>query len=404
MATCLVPAGAARRCSWALVLSLFITPAGLAQWSYDTSRGTPPQEPAKDSGGDAHDGVEHVASRTPWNDRSASATSLDPSPALEQLSNTLRSVVEDIQPSIVHIEAQKQSKDANTAGSTITEAGAGVLLSIADRPAILTNFHVIRESREDAIDIFLSDGRLIHPQKSWWDESTDVAVLGIESAPNLRLAAVGDSSQLRIGDFVLAYGSPFGLSYSVSHGIVSAKGRRNLDLGIGSVKIQDFIQTDAAINPGNSGGPLLNLKGEVIALNTAMASNSGGNDGIGFSIPINLAMDVAERLVREGRVPRPYLGVGLDPDFDGRRQGIKALESVRGARVTRVATGSPAATAGVRAGDIIARVNEVSVEDDGHLMNLVGTLRLDGPCKLSILREGKPVEVAVRLQERPGTF
>ncbi|HEY6564522.1 MAG TPA: trypsin-like peptidase domain-containing protein, partial [Pirellulaceae bacterium] len=304
---------------------------------------------------------------------------------LDRMSSALRSVVARIQPSIVHIEAVKKNPDADAQGNSLREAGSGVIVPILNQPHILTNYHVIRGTPRESVDVQLADGRVFHPQQIWFDESTDVAVLRIED-PDLLAARVGNSDQIELGDFVLAYGSPFGLSYSVSHGIVSAKGRRNLDLGIGSVRIQDFIQTDAAINPGNSGGPLLNLRGEVVGLNTAIASNSGGNEGIGFSIPVNLAVRVAEQLIREGAVSRPRLGVKLDREYMGTDSRRRGNHVAAGARVADVYGGSAAAAAGVRTGDIIAQLNQVAVEDDGHLMFLVGTLPSDQPCSLVVER------------------
>ena len=155
--------------------------------------------------------------------------------------------------------------------------------------------------------------------------TTDVAVLAV-SAPDLTAAPLGDSDRMEIGDFVLAVGSPFGLSHSVTFGIISAKGRRDLHLGeVDTVQFQDFLQTDAAINPGNSGGPLVNLRGEVIGINTAIASNSGGNEGIGFAIPVNMFMTVARQLIETGKVTRAFLGVNMLEvgvrSGDGRRVG-----------------------------------------------------------------------------------
>ena len=158
---------------------------------------------------------------------------------------------------------------------------------------VLTNRHVVKYANPKDIKIRLSDGRLIHPKKIWEDRKTDVAVMKVQ-APQLVPARLGKSDKVEIGDFVLAIGSPFGLRQSVTYGIVSAKGRHDLDLGEGDVEYQNFIQTDAAINPGNSGGPLVNLRGEVVGMNTAIASSSGGNEGIGFSIPIRNVLHIAE--------------------------------------------------------------------------------------------------------------
>jgi len=182
---------------------------------------------------------------------------------------------------------------AETQQRRTQSAGSGVIIERKDHYYVLTNWHVIRGAAPAAIKINLADGRCLHPTDVLKDAQTDVAVLPV-SAPDLVAASVGDSDRMQIGDFVLAVGSPFGLSHSVTFGIISAKGRRDLRLGNSAVHFQDFLQTDAAINPGNSGGPLVNLHGEVIGINTAIASNSGGNEGIGFSIPINQARRVAE--------------------------------------------------------------------------------------------------------------
>ena len=177
---------------------------------------------------------------------------------------------------------------------------------------VLTNRHVIKHATLDNIHIRLASGQEVFPIRVWADLETDVAVMAVDS-PNVVPARLGDSGNVEIGDFVLAVGSPFGLSHSVTYGIISAKGRRDLQLGVEGVRYQDFFQTDAAINPGNSGGPLLNLRGEVIGINTAIASSSGGNEGIGFTIPINIAMFVAKQLIDQGSVVRAMLGVTSIP-------------------------------------------------------------------------------------------
>ena len=197
---------------------------------------------------------------------------------------------------------------------------------------VLTNRHVFRDAPADGIRIYLADGRQLHPQRVLEDEETDVGVLPIEAA-DLIASPVGDSERMEIGDFVLAVGSPFGLSHSVTFGIISARGRHDLQLGDDSVRFQDFLQTDAAINPGNSGGPLCNLRGEIIGINTAIASNSGGNEGIGFSIPINLFMAVARQLIDTGKVTRAFLGVSLDAKFGPAMAAELGMARATGTRV-----------------------------------------------------------------------
>ena len=215
-----------------------------------------------------------------------------------------------------------------------------------------------------------------------------------------RLAFPADSSKLEMGDFVLAVGSPFGLSHSVTYGIVSAKGRRDLEVGANGVQYQDFIQTDAAINPGNSGGPLLNLKGEVVGINTAIFSSSGGNEGIGFAIPINSVSFVAEQLAKKGRVSRAYLGVHLDSRFDDKKAKALGLKSVFGAKVSGITPNSPAAKADLQVDDVILKFNGVNIEDDAHLINLVSMTKLGAKVTVTVLRNRKTMEVEVVLTRR----
>jgi serine protease Do len=222
----------------------------------------------------------------------------------------------------------------------------------------------------------------------------------------LLASRIGNSNDVEIGDFVLAVGSPFGLSHSVSYGIVSAKGRWDLALGQGTVRFQDFFQTDAAINPGNSGGPLLNLRGEVIGINTAIASNSGGNEGIGFSIPIILAVNVARQLIEDGAVATAYLGVRLDDRFaeklaqDTNMAKRLGLPRVQGAFVKAVTPGSPAAEARLQPGDVVMEFNGHRVEDDDHLINLVSLTPLNEVVSLNIVRQRKTYLVHVRVGRR----
>ncbi|HEY1064878.1 MAG TPA: trypsin-like peptidase domain-containing protein, partial [Pirellulales bacterium] len=218
---------------------------------------------------------------------------------LQQQSRVLNVVAQLMRPTVFHIEADKVDKSNVRQFGMIEEAGSGVLIELPNRPGeqyVLTNSHVIRGAKIDKIRLKSHDGRVFSPIKFWEDPPTDVAVLAMP-ASGLPAARLGDSATCQIGDFVLALGSPFGLRQSVTFGIISAKGRRDLELGDNVVKFQDFLQTDAAINPGNSGGPLVSLHGEVIGINTAIASSSGGSEGIGFSIPINMAVNIAQQLV-----------------------------------------------------------------------------------------------------------
>ncbi|MCG6156717.1 S1C family serine protease [Rubinisphaera margarita] len=301
-------------------------------------------------------------------------------------------------PSVVHIQSERQSKT----GGLVEETGSGVIMtsSQARTPFVVTNRHVIADAEVYDIRIQLHDGRTIHPTEVRADEKSDVAVMMIDE-PNIQPARWGDSDTVNIGHMVLAQGSPFGLSQSVTFGIISAKGRRSLRLGESSDVInQDFLQTDAAINPGNSGGPLIDLSGRVIGINTAIASNSGGNEGIGFSIPSNLVRYVTEQLISHGKVRRAYLGVKLDPDFDLETAQKMGLDRVRGARVVDVYKNTPASRSGLIIDDVILYFGGVEVLDENHLINLVSLTSVQTSVQAIILRNGKRQTIPVVLGDR----
>jgi serine protease Do len=314
---------------------------------------------------------------------------------LENEGRLLRRVVAYIRPTVVHIDAERPEGERRTA----EETGSGVIVRLKGQDYILTNRHVIRNARVNKIRIRTADGRLLYPTKVWSDRGTDVAVLAM-NAPSLVPAKVGDSAEAELGDYVLAVGSPFGLSHSVTFGIISAKGRRDLQLGSETVSYQDFIQTDAAINPGNSGGPLMNLRGEVIGLNTAIASNSGGNDGIGFSIPINMAMAVAQQLIERGVVVRGYLGVHLDSRFNEETALRLGLDRVVGARVSQVTAKSPAALARILVDDVILMFDGKPIQDDNQLVNLVSLAGVGRTVPVVIHRRGQRMSVDITLTDR----
>ncbi len=314
--------------------------------------------------------------------------------ALEREFSLIKRVVKLVTPAVVHIEA---SQVPQTRGRLdIEEAGSGVIVEFDGKHYVLTNRHVIRHSSKELIGIHLTDGRVLQPERIWEDKETDVAVLAV-SAPDLVAARFGDSDAIEIGDFVLAIGSPFGLSQSVTRGIVSAKGRHNLDLGDGELRWQNFIQTDAAINPGNSGGPLVNLRGEVIGLNTAIASASGGNEGIGFSIPINIVSRTAQQLVENNHVARGFLGVKLDGRFDEKQAKALGLERLVGTRITLVEPNSPAERAALQVNDVILQYNGVRVERDTHLIGLVKLTQVGQRVPIVVYRDGHPLSMFVEI-------
>ncbi|WP_419189350.1 S1C family serine protease [Stieleria marina] len=315
----------------------------------------------------------------------------------DRLGNLVRRVSHLVKPSVIHIEAHKtETKDGQR--ESFDEAGSGIVVSSGGQNWVLTNRHVILGSKINEIVLRTNDGRDFHPVRILDDPNTDVAVMQIDVG-DLPPARVGDSSQTEIGDFVIAIGSPFGLSHSVTFGILSAKGRRDLSLGEQRIDLQDFFQTDAAINPGNSGGPLLNLKGEVVALNTAIASSSGGSEGIGFAIPINMAMQVANELIQHGQLRRGYLGVTLDPDFTVNDLVSAGYELPGGALVKSVQNGSPAAVAHLQRGDIIVEFGGKSVDNDDHLVARVGLTPIGSTVPMIIYRDGKRYRTDVVLKD-----
>ena len=304
----------------------------------------------------------------------------------ERQGRHLRRICQLLRPAVVHIDATKPLARPRAGKTTEDEAGSGVITRVAGRMVVITNRHVVNRAELDAIALRLDDGRELRPLRLWSDADTDIAVLEVR-ADDLQPARLAEQDTVQIGDTVLAMGSPFGLAHSVTLGIVSAKGRRDLDLGEGRVRFQDFIQTDAAINPGNSGGPLVNLRGEVVGLNTAIASNSGGNEGIGFAIPISMVLFVTRQLVENGQVQRAYLGVSLDRDFSPLHADRLGLLRPVGALVIGVTPGAPADRAGIRRDDVIIEFDGRPVDDDDHLMSMVSTTPLERTVDVVIFRD-----------------
>ena len=319
--------------------------------------------------------------------------------AFERLGNLVKRVSQLVKPSVIHIEAHK-TEEKGGLREVYDEAGSGVVISAGGDTWVLTNRHVIVGAKPQEILLRTSDGREMSPTRVLSDASTDVALLKLDES-DLPVARLGDSVQVEIGDFVIAIGSPFGLAHSVTFGIISAKGRRDLSLGSQRIDLQDFFQTDAAINPGNSGGPLLNLRGEVVAINTAIASSSGGSEGIGFAIPINMAIRVADELIRHGKLRRGYLGVTLDPDFSAAKLDAPGIRAAGGALVKNVRPGSPAEVARLRRGDIIVEFAGTPVESDDHLVARVGLTAIGESVPMIIVRDGKRYRTEVVLTSLP---
>ena len=321
--------------------------------------------------------------------------------SLADTSKVLSKIARVVMPSVVHINSFRK-----VAGrGRVEETGSGVVMISAKRPGtyVVTNRHVINDALPnlDSISIHLPDGRVINPLKVWNDPYSDIAIMQVE-ANNLEPLRWGDSDKLNIGNIVLACGSPFGLSQSVTMGIVSARGRSSLGIGNRSgVLNQDFIQTDAAINPGNSGGPLIDLQGKLIGINTAIASTHGGNEGIGFSIPSNLVRRVVDHLLEYGTVKRAYLGVKLDSEFDYEAAVQLRLYRIRGARILEVYANTPAANADLRYDDVILEFNGIEVLDESHLINKVSLSDTDKMAEVVVWRDGQKKTIQVDLTDRP---
>lgn len=268
--------------------------------------------------------------------------------------------------------------------------GSGVIVD-ADNGYVLTNHHVVNNA--DEIYVILKDKRRIKATLVGSDPETDIAVLKVD-ADHLTAMPVGDSDKLRVGDYVAAIGSPFGLSHTVTSGIVSALGRT----GLGIEGYEDFIQTDASINPGNSGGALMDLHGNLVGINTAIFSQSGGSMGIGFAIPINMAKSVMHQIITNGGVKRGKIGIAMQDITPDLAEAL-SLGNMDATLVNSVVPGSPAEKAGLKSGDVITSVNGQSVKSGAHLRNIVGLTEIGQSLSFGILRDGKPLNVMVTVGE-----
>lgn len=276
--------------------------------------------------------------------------------------------------------------------------GSGFFIDL-DQGYIVTNNHVIEGV--DEINLKLANGETYEAKVLGRDKRTDVAVVRIKQKDfrreNLSVLSFADSGKVSAGEFVIALGAPFGLEASVSFGVVSATGRGNLNLA----ELGDFLQTDAAINPGNSGGPLLNTSGQVIGVNTAIFSASGAYNGIGFAVPSNLARQVAEELIANGKVERGYLGVSLQAIEPGMSESLGLPPNTSGALVAHVADDSPAKAAGLKAGDVITAVNDSPIKNEYALTNSIGLMRPGTNIKLRFVRGSDQKTAEVKLGSYP---
>lgn len=335
---------------------------------------------------------------------------------LTKVSNAMAEIIQAVRPSVVNIYTTKKIKrqpipfpfndpffrrffDDEFGGFfdrqreyTQTSLGSGVIVDSVNG-YLLTNYHVIKGA--DEIKVKLYDKRVLDGTVIGYDAKTDIAVIKIK-ADGLRAIKWGDSDKLKVGETVIAIGNPYGLNLTVTSGIVSATGRAN----VGISDYEDFIQTDAAINPGNSGGPLVNVRGELVGINTAIFSTTGGYQGIGFAIPSNMAKIVMDNLIKHKKVVRGWLGVTV-MDVDTEMAKANNLKEVKGAVVTDVQEGSPADKAKIMMKDIILNFDGKEVEDAAHLRNLVVSTPPGKTVKVEIIRNGKPMILNVIIGELP---
>jgi len=311
-------------------------------------------------------------------------------------------LAEKVRPGVVNIQVVKSVKNAgfefpfpfripeNPHGGP-EQQGVGSGFVISADGYILTNNHVVHEATE--IKVKLADGKEYDAKVVGRDLKTDLALLKAEGASGLHALQLGDSDSLKVGNWVVAVGSPFGLEQTVTAGIVSAKGRV-----IGSGPYDNFIQTDASINPGNSGGPLLNMEGEVVGINTAIFSQSGGNVGIGFAIPVNMAKEIAPQLKEKGHVTRGWLGVGIQKITPELAKSF-GLKEEKGALVSQVVKSGPADKGGLETGDVIVEFDGKKISDSNELPRMVASIPIGKAVSVKVLRAGSLVDREVKIGE-----
>ncbi|THB74252.1 MAG: DegQ family serine endoprotease [Desulfobulbaceae bacterium] len=277
------------------------------------------------------------------------------------------------------------------------QRGTGSGFIISDDGYILTNNHVVENAEK--ITVTLAENQKVEARMIGTDPQSDVALIKIDLDEKLPTVPLGDSGRLEVGEWVIAIGNPFGLSQTVTVGVVSAKGRSR----VGINEYENFIQTDAAINPGNSGGPLLNIQGEVIGINSALYSRTGGYMGIGFAIPINMVKSIEDQLQKHGKVTRGWLGVAIQ-DVDENLAESFGLKTPEGILVSEVTPDSPAQKAGLKQGDVLIELNGVKLKDVADLRNRIALTMPNSKVDLIVIRDGKSMDIEVTIGEQPADF
>jgi len=330
---------------------------------------------------------------------------------LEALSDSIANIAETVGPAVVNIDTVRMvttqfpsfedpifkrffGREFEEFRRTIPQKGTGSGFIINQEGYVLTNEHVVR--RADKIKVTLSDGREFDGEVIGSDVTSDMAIVKIK-ADHLPIVTLGNSDELRVGEIVIAIGNPYGLQQTVTMGVVSAKGR-SIPTGIEGHVYKNFIQTDTAINPGNSGGPLLNIKGEVVGINTAIIPYA---QGIGFAIPINMAKRNIDDLINLGKVRRSWLGVYIQEVSPEIAKQFSLPEDARGVLVGDIIKDSPAEEAGIKRGDIITKVNGEKVNSPGELQDKIRDVDIDDKANIEIMRDGKAIRFIVKIGEMP---
>jgi len=316
-----------------------------------------------------------------------------------------RDIVKHVAPAVVSIETKAKARnavpklpmfDGAPQLPEMPSVGFGSGFIVDPTGIVLTNFHVVDGA--ESVEVSLPDGRKFASKDIRFDRKTDLAIIRLESKEALPFLELGDSDKVEVGDRVLAIGAPFGLTGSVTHGIISAKSR-NLRMNV----YEDFLQTDAAINPGNSGGPLISLDGNVIGINSAIKSRSGGFQGVGLAISSNLVRQVKEQLLRDGVVRRGYIGVQIK-ELTPEIAKAMNLGEQSGVVVSRVMTDSPAEKGGLQAGDVVLSIGGKAVRDGKEMQKIVAGLVVKQPTDVAIIRDGEKQVVKLTIEEQPDEF
>jgi len=341
----------------------------------------------------------------------ADLQSVDTSPSVLSWKTAIARVARQTIPAVVHIDVTQRREISNPMlpfnndpffhfffnGPQVPRKfkqelrGLGTGMVIDDQGHILTNNHVVAGATE--INVLLADGKSFPAKLVGTDPKTDLAVIRISADEKLPPVAFGDSDKIAVGDWVVAIGHPRGLDQTVTQGIISAKHRSGV---LDPTSYQDYLQTDAAINPGNSGGPLLNLEGQVIGVNSAIASESGGFEGIGFAIPSNMAVHVVNALIANGKVTRGWLGVSIGNPTPDQVKSLKLTDN-KGALITDVVPGGPAQTGGLQKDDLVIQYQGQQIEDAAALQGRVGNTPVGEEARLLVMRNGQPVDVMVKI-------